>query len=161
MIFKPGSNNGAFLYEPMQRQPRYWSTRSRNILLPLSGEMVMYHPLTGNFSRPADVVKPALNTTQNTASGLVRRFMAYRASGLNLVVNAIVLWNTVYLSRAVDYVRSQGIIIPEELLSSVAPLPWGHISLTGDYQWNEIDRPLERYRPVRTKRFNPKNFTFP
>ncbi|SFU91934.1 Transposase and inactivated derivatives, TnpA family [Xenorhabdus koppenhoeferi] len=32
--------------------------------------------------------------------------MAYRASGLNLVVNAIVLWNTVYLSRAVDYVRS-------------------------------------------------------
>ncbi|WP_416775724.1 Tn3 family transposase [Xenorhabdus budapestensis] len=87
--------------------------------------------------------------------------MAYRASGLNLVVNAIVLWNTVYLSRAVDYVRSQGIIIPEELLSSVAPLPWGHISLTGDYLWNEIDRPLERYRPVRTKRFNPKNFNFP
>ncbi|EGU4502770.1 transposase [Salmonella enterica] len=31
--------------------------------------------------------------------------MAYRASGLNLVVNAIVLWNTVYLSRAVDYVH--------------------------------------------------------
>lgn len=87
--------------------------------------------------------------------------MAYRASGLNLVVNAIVLWNTVYLRRAVDYVRSQGIIIPEELLSSVAPLPWGHISLTGDYLWNEIDRPLERYRPVRTKRFNPKNFIFP
>lgn len=87
--------------------------------------------------------------------------MAYRASGLNLVVNAIVLWNTVYLSRVVDYVRSQGIIIPEDLLSSVAPLPWGHISLTGDYLWNEIDRPLERYRPVRTKRFNPKNFTFP
>ncbi|WP_455908686.1 Tn3 family transposase [Serratia liquefaciens] len=87
--------------------------------------------------------------------------MAYRASGLNLVVNAIVLWNTVYLSRAVDYVRSQGIIIPEELLSRVAPLPWGHISLTGDYLWNEIDRPPERYRPVRTKRFNPKNFNFP
>lgn len=87
--------------------------------------------------------------------------MAYRASGLNLVVNAIVLWNTVYLSRAVDYVRSQGIIIPEELLSSVAPLPWGHISLTGDYLWNEIDHPLERYRPVRTNRFNPKNFIFP
>ncbi|ENL5266252.1 Tn3 family transposase, partial [Escherichia coli] len=27
--------------------------------------------------------------------------MAHRASGLNLVVNAIILWNTVYLSRAV------------------------------------------------------------
>ncbi|WP_244564712.1 Tn3 family transposase [Rhizobium sullae] len=32
----------------------------------------------------------------------VAETMAYRASGLNLVVNAIILWNTVYLSRAVD-----------------------------------------------------------
>ena len=30
--------------------------------------------------------------------------MAHRASGLNLVVNAIVLWNTTYLARAVAYV---------------------------------------------------------
>ncbi|WP_163595153.1 Tn3 family transposase, partial [Klebsiella pneumoniae] len=76
-------------------------------------------------------------------------------SGLNLVVNAIILWNTVYLSRAVDYISSQGIIIPDELLSQVAPLPWAHIALTGDYLWNEIDRPLERFRPIRANRFNP------
>ncbi len=87
--------------------------------------------------------------------------MAYRASGLNLVVNAIILWNTVYLSRANDYIRSQGIVIPDELLSQVAPLPWAHIALTGDYLWNEIDRPLERFRPIRTNRFNPNNFKFP
>ena len=30
----------------------------------------------------------------------------YRASGLNLVVAAIVLWNTVYLQRAIDTCRS-------------------------------------------------------
>lgn len=87
--------------------------------------------------------------------------MAYRASGLNLVVNAIILWNTVYLSRAVDYVRGQGIVIPDDLLSQVAPLPWVHIALTGDYLWNEIDRPLERFRPIRANRFNPNNFKFP
>lgn len=87
--------------------------------------------------------------------------MAYRASGLNLVVNAIILWNTVYLSRAVDYVRSHGIDIPAELLSQVAPLPWAHIALTGDYLWNEIDRPLERFRPIRANRFNQNNFEFP
>ena len=91
----------------------------------------------------------------------VAETMAYRASGLNLVVNAIILWNTVYLSRAVDYVRSQGIDIPAELLSQVAPLPWAHIALTGDYLWNEIDRPLERFRPIRANRFNPNNFDFP
>ena len=33
---------------------------------------------------------------------------AFRASGLNLVVSAIVYWNTVYLSRATDYLRRQG-----------------------------------------------------
>nr|WP_313709581.1 Tn3 family transposase [Brucella intermedia] len=91
----------------------------------------------------------------------VAETMAYRASGLNLVVNAIILWNTVYLSRAVDYISSQGIIIPDELLSQVAPLPWAHIALTGDYLWNEIDRPLERFRPIRANRFNPNNFKFP
>ncbi|OWV92794.1 hypothetical protein ATY81_16725 [Rhizobium sp. R72] len=56
--------------------------------------------------------------------------MAYRASGLNLVISAIMPWNTVYLSRAVDYVRGWGIVIPDELLSQVAPLPWAHIALS-------------------------------
>jgi len=87
--------------------------------------------------------------------------MAYRASGLNLVVNAIILWNTVYLSRAVSFVQGQGIEIPDTFLAQVAPLPWGHIALTGDYLWNEIDQPLERFRPIRANRFNPKNFVFP
>jgi len=73
--------------------------------------------------------------------------MAYRACGLNLVVNAIILWNTVYLSRAVTFVRDQGVDIPDRLLAQVAPIPWSHIGITGDYLWNEIDQPLERYRP--------------
>ncbi|EGX4941151.1 hypothetical protein DTR20_22895 [Salmonella enterica] len=92
----------------------------------------------------------------NSGTGLPRQWLTgHRASTL------LLMWNTVYLSRTVDYVRSQGTIIPEELLSRVSALPWGHISLTRNYLWNEIDRPLERYRPVRTNRFNPKNFTFP
>ncbi|WP_157952852.1 hypothetical protein, partial [Agrobacterium pusense] len=56
---------------------------------------------------------------------------------------------------------AQGIDITAELLSQVAPLPWTHIALTGDYLWNEIDRPLERFRPIRANRFNPNNFAFP
>lgn len=41
--------------------------------------------------------------------------------------NAIEVWNTVYLSRAVDYVRTQGIDIPAELLSQ------GHRQLKEKY----------------------------
>ena len=59
----------------------------------------------------------------------------YRASGLNLAVAAIILWNTVYLGRAVDELRSRGEIIPDELLAHIAPLGWEHIAFNGDYVW--------------------------
>ena len=87
--------------------------------------------------------------------------LAYRASGLNLVVNAIILWNTTYLARAVAYVRSQGIELPDEDLAHVAPIRWGHIALTGDYLWTELERPQERFRPLRTRRFDPTRFAGP
>lgn len=73
----------------------------------------------------------------------------HRASGLNLVASAIILWNTVYLGRAVDHLRRQGADIPDRLLAHVAPLGWEHVSLTGDYLWAEIDKPRDRFRPLR------------
>src|SRR5208282_3276472 len=48
----------------------------------------------------------------------------YRASGLNLAVAAITLWNTLYLGRAVDQLRSQGEVIDDALLAHIAPLGW-------------------------------------
>ncbi|MBX4968671.1 Tn3 family transposase [Rhizobium binae] len=41
---------------------------------------------------------------------------AHRRSHNLLVIKAIILWNTVYLSHAVNYVRGQGIAISDELL---------------------------------------------
>ncbi len=69
--------------------------------------------------------------------------MAYRASGLNLVVNAIVLWNTTYLARTVHYVRGQGVALTDEELSHVAPVKWDHIALTGDYLWSDVQTPRD------------------
>lgn len=68
----------------------------------------------------------------------------HRASGLNLIVSAIILWNTVYLDGAARHLRDRGIDVPEILLPHVDPLGWEHISLTGDYLWSEIDKPRER-----------------
>jgi TnpA family transposase len=59
----------------------------------------------------------------------------HRASGLNLVVAAIVLWNTVYLERAVHALMSHGHSVDESLLQHLSPLGWDHIALTGDYTW--------------------------
>ena len=64
----------------------------------------------------------------------------YRASGLNLVIAAIILWNTVYLERAVTALRQHGQMIDERLLTHVAPVHWNHINLTGDYTWRPNKR---------------------
>jgi TnpA family transposase len=74
---------------------------------------------------------------------------AFRASGLNLVVSAIIHWNTVYLGQAVDHLRRQGRIIPPEVLKHVSPLSWEHINLTGTYAWGEQPVLVDGFRPLR------------
>jgi TnpA family transposase len=76
----------------------------------------------------------------------------HRASGLNLVIAAIVLWNTVYLAKAVEHLQQQGVDIPEEYLQHLSPLGWEHINLTGDYVW-DLNQPtsFEQLRPLRVK----------
>jgi len=64
----------------------------------------------------------------------------HRASGLNLVVAAIILWNTVYLGRAASALHKQGRILDDDLLTHVAPVHWNHINLTGDYTWRQNKR---------------------
>jgi TnpA family transposase len=61
--------------------------------------------------------------------------MTHRASGLNLVVAAIVLWNTVYLQKAIERLEEHNAPIPEQYLPHLSPMLWDHILLTGEYQW--------------------------
>lgn len=78
----------------------------------------------------------------------------YRASGLNLVTAAIVLWNTVYLERATQALREAEKLPDDNLLPYLSPLGWEHINLTGDYVWRQ-NRKVEdgQKRPLR----DPKN----
>ena len=74
----------------------------------------------------------------------------YRASGLNLLTAAIVLWNTVYLERVVASLRKQNQIPDENLLQYLSPLGWEHINLTGDYVWRQVSKlGPGKYRPLR------------
>ncbi|WP_345945908.1 Tn3 family transposase [Pseudomonas sp. MWU16-30316] len=77
----------------------------------------------------------------------------YRASGLNLVTAAIVLWNTVYLERAANAVRDHGQGVDDTLLRYLSPLGWEHINLTGDYLWRSTARVgSSKFRPLRPLR---------
>jgi TnpA family transposase len=62
---------------------------------------------------------------------------SYRASGLNLIVAAIILWNTVYLERAILALKEQNVEVDDYLLRYLSTLWWEHITLTGDYFGNK------------------------
>lgn len=74
---------------------------------------------------------------------------AFRASGLNLVVSAIVHWNTVYLDRAVTQLKRAERNIPDPLLKHISPLSWEQINLAGIYTWHSEQHLPEDVRSLR------------
>jgi hypothetical protein len=49
------------------------------------------------------------------------------------VVNAVALWNTRYLSAAVDHLRGQGIPVKDEDVARLSPLGHTHLNCLGRY----------------------------
>jgi hypothetical protein len=77
---------------------------------------------------------------------------AYRASVLNLIVAAIILWNTRYLAPVFAELARLGHDASPDMIRHVAPLGWQHIALTGDYTWNLTEAAeSETLRPLRTE----------
>jgi TnpA family transposase len=76
----------------------------------------------------------------------------YRASGLNLLIAAIILWNTRYLEQAFVQLERQGVNVAPTIVTHVAPLGWEHIGLTGDYVWSDGEQPpKDAFRPLRRR----------
>nr|WP_311789011.1 Tn3 family transposase [Fererhizobium litorale] len=73
----------------------------------------------------------------------------FRASGINLVVSAIVHWKTVHLDRAVTQLKLAGRDIPDTLLKHISPLGWEHINLTGIYTWDAEHQMPSGFRSLR------------
>ena len=80
----------------------------------------------------------------------------HRASGLNFLVTAIILWNTRYLERAVAALRERE-DVPDRLLAHLSPLGWEHINLTGDYVWAAAGRMTENPDGFRPLRMSPES----
>lgn len=71
-----------------------------------------------------------------------------RVMALNLVIAAIVYWNTCYMDKAANYLRRQGRLPDPNLLRYVSPLGWYHIGLTGDYNWHSGAAERMNTRPL-------------
>ncbi|MES5865971.1 Tn3 family transposase [Bacillus cereus group sp. RP32] len=71
-----------------------------------------------------------------------------RSSALNLLINAISVWNTVYLSEAINVLKKKE-KFDEELLKHISPLGWEHINFLGEYRFSKKEiAPLDSLRPL-------------
>jgi TnpA family transposase len=76
----------------------------------------------------------------------------FRASGLNLVIAAIVHWNSTCLADVVDHLQSQRHAVPAELLAHTSPLTWEHIGFSGDFLWDRAAATAGQRRPLNLSR---------
>jgi TnpA family transposase len=56
-------------------------------------------------------------------------------SALGLVVNAIILWNTIYMDRALEDMRQRGMTILSEDITRLSPIGYEHINVYGKYSF--------------------------
>lgn len=77
-----------------------------------------------------------------------------RASALNILIYAIIVWNTVYLGKATELLRNKG-VLREDLLKHISPLGWEHINLLGEYRSDQMGATVTTYR-VKTGYFFKK-----
>ena len=55
---------------------------------------------------------------------------------LGLVLNMIVLWNTIYMEAALDQLRADGYTVKNEDVARLSPLLHEHINMLGRYSFS-------------------------
>ena len=68
---------------------------------------------------------------------------------LNLVTNAIVTWNTVYMNAAIERLRAEGRIGRDIDLGHLSPALYGHVNPYAKYRF-EIEGRAPSLRPLRS-----------
>jgi Tn3 transposase DDE domain-containing protein len=70
---------------------------------------------------------------------------------LGLVLNVIVLWNTIYMDAALTQLRAEGYSVRDEQVARLSPLIHEHINMLGRYSF-VVPEPVVRgeLRPLRT-----------
>ena len=56
-------------------------------------------------------------------------------AALGLVLNAVVLWNTIYTESALDHLKNQPVKIDEHFEQRLSPLLYEHINVLGHYSF--------------------------
>jgi Tn3 transposase DDE domain-containing protein len=98
--------------------------------------------------------------------GIIRRKQAeeqtHQAACLNLVTNAVIVWNTVYMQAVIDQLEVDGYRIEGSDLTHVSPARYGHINRYGKYHF-DVQTELNRkgLRPLRKPETMPTELGMP
>ncbi|MBV9578095.1 MAG: Tn3 family transposase [Chloroflexi bacterium] len=69
---------------------------------------------------------------------------------LNLAANAIIIWNAVYMTEALEDTRADGIAVDDDDLTHIPPTLWSHVNVYGKYEFDlEAGSRRSGLRPLR------------
>lgn len=74
---------------------------------------------------------------------------ANQASCLNIVTNAVITWNTIYMMAAVEQLRAEGYTVEDADLAHLSPARYEHINPYGKYRFNLEEGNRPQLRPLR------------
>ena len=79
-------------------------------------------------------------------------------NALSLVTNTIVIWNTVYIHKAAEQLKADGIPIKDEDIAKVSPLMHKHINTLGKFSFalpdSVKDGNLRELNEIKIQNFN-------
>lgn len=71
---------------------------------------------------------------------------------LNLLINMVIVWNTVYMAEAIYDIQSEGIEVNDNDLKHLSPARRAHINRYGKHIFNKNEDFKHKLRPLRKKR---------
>jgi len=77
---------------------------------------------------------PDINSGQANSGTGATFHAGIEIGALNILINAISIWNTVYLTEATKQLKTDERV--KELLPHVSPLAWEHINFLGEYTFD-------------------------
>ena len=72
-----------------------------------------------------------------------------KASCLSLLCNAVLVWNTVHMSRIIEQLRATGVTVTDEDVALISPLAYAHVIPNGTYFFDRV-READTLTPGRT-----------